>query len=170
MNGDGIPDRADLRLLSLLQEDIPLIPRPWDSIATRAGLSPQETLSRISSLHEGKVIRSVSPILESQRLGLRASSLVAFRVPRERVSEVASVISSFSEVSHNFCRDHPYSIWFTISAETPDRLLRVIRNIQEECGISDTDLLNLPTVRRLKIDLHIPFEQDLPPEVPSHGY
>jgi siroheme decarboxylase len=169
MTGYPVPDPVDLALLEILQEDLPLVSRPWDQIAARAGISPDEVLSRIQRLHDAGIVLSVSPILESGRLGLHAATLVALRVPEGRVQEVACIISSYREVSHNYQRDHPFSIWFTLSAEDPGRLARLIADIREKTGVSDQDILNLPTVQKLKIDLRFSFAAGKTTEASPHG-
>ena len=40
----------------------------------------------------------------------------------DNVRKVAAIISSCPEVSHNFRRDHYYTLWFTISAENDERV------------------------------------------------
>jgi siroheme decarboxylase len=169
MNGTDVPDRVDLELLEILQEDIPLVSRPWDILAARVGISPEEVLCRVERLQAAGIVLSVSPILESRHLGLHAATLVALRVPGERVHEVANIVSSYREVSHNYQRDHPYSIWFTLSAESPEQLARVLRDIHDRTGIADGDILNLPTVQKFKIDLRFSFIPENTPEVPTHG-
>jgi len=169
MNGSRCPDSTDLLLLSILQEEIPLTSRPFDAIAARAGIGPAETLRRIQRLQEAGIIRSLSPVLESRRLGIGAATLVALRVPEERISAVAGIVSSFAEVSHNYRRDHPYAIWFTLAAGTPDELGRVLRTIRERTGVPEEDVLELPTVRQLKIDLRFPFPVTSRPEEARHG-
>ncbi len=169
MSGDRVLDRVDLDLLEILQEDLPLVSRPWDCIAAHLGISPYEVLSRIEKLQEAGIVLSISPILESRNLGLPVATLVALRVPAERVREVAGIVSSFREVSHNYRRDHQFSIWFTVSAESPDCLARVLAEIQEKTGIPDHDILNLPTVQKFKIDLRFSFSPRKTPEVISRG-
>jgi siroheme decarboxylase len=169
MTGSQAPDRVDLGLLEILQEEIPLVSRPWDQIAARAGISPEEALYRIQRLQDAGIVLSVSPILESGRLGLHAATLVALRVPDERVQEVADIISSYREVSHNYQRDHPFAIWFTLSAENPGCLTRLIADIRERTGVADQDILNLPTVQKLKIDLRFSFTGKKTTEEYHHG-
>jgi DNA-binding Lrp family transcriptional regulator len=157
MPAEPIPDRTDLRLLEILQDDFPLISRPWDVIAGRLGITPEEVTVRLQTLQEARIVLGIAPVLESRHMGLHATTLVALRVPEERIQDIAGIISAYPEVSHNYRRDHPYAIWFTVSAQTPEHLYRVLADIRERTGIPDADILNLPTVRKLKIDLRFPF-------------
>ena len=96
-------------------------------------------------------------MLESRHLGLHAATLVALHVPENRVDEIAAIISSYPEVSHNFRRDHYYTLWFTISGKNEEAIQSVLAEILRRTGIPDTDVLNLPTVKKLKVDVRFSF-------------
>ncbi len=168
MNGSQ-PDPDDLRLLEILQDGIPIISNPWQEIAGRLGMSDDEVIRRVTRLTGERIILGISPVIEPRRLGLTAATLVALRVPDDRVDETAAIISSYREVSHNFRRDHAYPIWFTLTAQTGEQLGAVLADILRRTGTSPDDILNLPTVRKLKIDLRFPISSQKRSEVSSHG-
>ncbi len=157
MNGSGLPDQADLAILNVLQDDLPLVSRPWKAIAERLGIAETEILSRMNRLGKAGIIRGISPVLESRHLGLHAATLVALHVPEERVDEIAAIISSYPEVSHNFQRDHHYSLWFTIASQNGEGIHRVLDEILQRTGIPALEALNLPTVKKIKIDVRFSF-------------
>jgi DNA-binding Lrp family transcriptional regulator len=103
------------------------------------------------------IIRGISPVLESRSLGLHAATLVALHVPEQRLDEIATVISSYEEVSHNFQRDHYYSLWFTITAQNEEGIHSVLNEILKRTGIMASDVLNLPTTKKIKIDVRFSF-------------
>ena len=111
----------------------------------------------MKKLAEAGIIRGISPVLESRSLGLHAATLVALRVPEERLDEVATLVSSYPSVSHHFQREHEYSLWFTIAAKDEAGVHAVLDEILERSGIPTSDMLNLPTVRRIKIDVRFSF-------------
>jgi DNA-binding Lrp family transcriptional regulator len=152
-----VPDQTDLAILNALQDDLPLVSRPWNAIADRLGITVTEMLARIKRLEKAGIIRGISPVLESRRLGLHAATLVAIHVPEERADEIAAIISSYPEVSHNFKRDHYYSLWFTIAAKNEDGIRRVLGEMLQRTGIPDSDALDLPTVKKIKIDVRFSF-------------
>jgi DNA-binding Lrp family transcriptional regulator len=146
-----------MAILNVLQEDLPLVSRPWNTIAGRLGITETEILSRMQRLEEAGIIRGISPVLESRHLGLYAATLVALLVPEERVDDIAAIISRYPEVSHNFRRDHSYSLWFTITAQSREEIQRVLHEILDRTGISASDALDLPTVKKIKIDVRFSF-------------
>ena len=157
MSGFSLPDETDLAILNALQDDLPLVSRPWKAIAERLGIAETDMISRMKTLKDTGIIRGISPVLESRSLGLHAATLVALHVPEQRLDEIAAVISSYQEVSHNFQRDHYYSLWFTITAQNEEGINSVLDEILKRTGIPASDVLNLPTIKKIKIDVRFSF-------------
>ncbi len=131
-------------------------------------MTEPEIIGRMNRLKDAGIIRGVSPVLESSHLGLHAATLVALHVPGERMDEVAALISRYTEVSHNFQRDHYYSLWFTIAAQNEEGIRTVLDQILLRTGIPASDVLDLPTVKKIKIDVRFSFLPAHYEEVP-HG-
>jgi DNA-binding Lrp family transcriptional regulator len=146
-----------MHILDALQSDIPLVPRPFTTISERLGIPEQELLDRLKLLQENGIVRGISPTLESRHMGLSAATLIALHVPDEKVHEIAAIISSYPEVSHNFMRDHYYTLWFTLSGKNEEDLQHVLTEILQRTGVPNTDVLDLPTVRKLKVDVRFSF-------------
>lgn len=151
------PDETDRIILDALQDDLPLVSRPWKAIADRLGIPETEMLARMEKMEAQEIIRGISPVLESRSLGLHAATLVALRVPGERLDEVAAIVSSYPEVSHNFRRDHAWSLWFTIAGRDEKSIRGILEDILERTGIPARDALDLPTLRRIKINVRFSF-------------
>ena len=163
------PDETDRIILDALQDDLPLVSRPWKAIADRLGIPETEMLARMEKMEAQEIIRGISPVLESRSLGLHAATLVALRVPGERLDEVAAIVSSYPEVSHNFRRDHAWSLWFTIAGQDERSLQEILHEILERTGIPARDAIDLPTINRIKIDVRFSFLPEKHPVIP-HGY
>ncbi len=154
----GTPaDELDLRILDALQRDIPLVPRPWEAVAALLDIPEAELLERLERMSREGIVRGISPIIESRLLGITTATLVALPVPEEHIREVADIISRYTDVSHNFQRDHQYSLWFTLSAKDEKTLHEVLQEILERTGFSRDDILDLPTVKKIKIDVRFPL-------------
>ena len=163
INPDNEVDRIDLLILDALQDDLPLVPKPWKLIADGIGISELECIKRISRLIEGDIIRNISPIFESRRFGLRAGTLIALSVPEDQVYQVVEIINSYPEISHNYRRDHHYNIWFTISGRNEEENDSISCEICRRAGISQENMIALPTIRSYKIDVRfscIPEEEE----------
>ncbi len=157
IDGIVILDEADKALLQTLQDDFPLTTRPWDALAERLGTTAEDVLGRIGRLKEEGVIRRIGPVLETDRVGLTARTLVLMKVPPERMDEVAGIVSGFDEVTHNYERDHEYNLWFTLITPSQKRLKEALAKILDATGVSEDNVLDLPVTGRYKIGVRYVF-------------
>ncbi|KQC12574.1 MAG: transcriptional regulator [Methanosaeta sp. SDB] len=141
-------DDLDRRLLSLIQEEFPLVKRPFLALGEMLGASEAEVIRRAERLRDLGIIRRIGPILDMRKLG-SAGVLVALPVSERRTEEVAEVVNGYQEISHNYLRpnDTDYNMWFTISA-SEKRIEEILAEIKEK---TDLDQLVLPTRRIFKI-------------------
>jgi siroheme decarboxylase len=108
--GAAVPlDATDKRLLNLMQGDFPLAPRPYQHVASAAGIAEDETLARVQRLLDDRIIRQVTPIFDTRALGYK-SMLVAAKVDAEHPWRAAKVINAHPGVSHNYLRNHDLNI------------------------------------------------------------
>ena len=137
-------------LLSLLQKQFPLSPRPYEEIAKSLGISEDEVLQRVKEQKEASIIRQISPIFDTKRLGY-SSSLVAFKMPEEKIDHAVEIINSHPGVSHNYERDHDFNIWFTL-AVAPDSKLGLEKTVALLAEKTEADdAIILPTLKMFKI-------------------
>jgi DNA-binding Lrp family transcriptional regulator len=141
-------DDTDLKILAAVQEEFPLVSRPFRALGVKLGLGEDEVMSRLEKLERDGLVRRLGPILDIRKLGL-TGVLVAVEVPEEEAQGVADVVDRYEEVSHNYLRpnDSGYNMWFTISAKE-DRIQEILTEIRSRTG---RKLLVLPTVRIFKI-------------------
>ncbi|MEH6467710.1 MAG: Lrp/AsnC family transcriptional regulator, partial [Porticoccus sp.] len=70
-----------------------------------------------------------------------AFSLCALKVPSQRFDEVAELVNSYTEVAHNYQRDHEWNMWFVLAAESEQALIEIFDQISKASGCPS---LNLP--------------------------
>src|SRR5688500_1249311 len=120
--GAAIPlDERDKRLLNLMQGRFPLEPRPYAAVAREADMTEEEVLARVEELIDERIIRQVTPIFDTRALGY-SSMLVAAKADPENPHRPAQIINSHPGVSHNYLRNHEFSLWFTIAPEPDSKL------------------------------------------------
>ncbi len=144
----------DVRLLNLIQKELPLMRRPFGDIASKLGIDEADAIDRVQRLKGAAgtpgIIRQISAIFDSRSLGY-VSSLVAAKVDENHIDEAAAEVGKHPGVSHNYRRDHPFNLWYTI-AVPPDSLLGLQKTVDElhrRSGASITRLL--PTLKVYKI-------------------
>ncbi|SNZ14203.1 Lrp/AsnC family transcriptional regulator [Hydrogenobacter hydrogenophilus] len=144
------------KILKIIQQDLPLVSRPFLTLAESVGITESELLKTIEKLVDDGVVREIAPIYDSKMLGYD-SALVAFKVPQDKLQMVADFVSSCPTVSHNYERTHPFNLWFTL-AVPPDTLSLedVVRLMAERTGT--LDYLVLRAVRTFKIGVRLDYE------------
>ena len=63
MKNPVLPDSTDLHILDALQDDIPLVRRPFAAIAQRLGIPEQVLLDRLKRLQDEGIVREYPPSL-----------------------------------------------------------------------------------------------------------
>ena len=150
-------DEFDKDLLNEIQWSFPLSPRPYHELASKMGVEPADVMGRISRLKETGIIRQLSAIFDTRRLGYK-SSLVAMRVDPDRLVEVAGIISEHPGVSHNYERNHDFNLWFTIAVPPGSSIQDEVNRFSELPGIRATRML--PTLRMFKIGVKLDMNEN----------
>jgi DNA-binding Lrp family transcriptional regulator len=162
----ALADPVDAALLGALQESIPMSRRPFAEIGRPLGLEEEDVLERIRRLKEEKIIRQISAIFDTRSLGY-ASSLVAAKVPEDRVEAAAAALNSHPGVSHNYLRNHAFNIWYTIAVPPTSRLglEGTIDVLHRVSGAESTRLL--PTLKLHKIGVRFDMGGESAPAATS---
>ncbi|BCU81230.1 transcriptional regulator [Polycladomyces abyssicola] len=146
-------DRLDQEILNLLQEGIELVERPFLAIAEKVGTTEEDVMERVRRL-KGDIVRQISAIFDTRTLGYQ-SSLVAAKIPEERLDEAAQIINDHPGVSHNYKRNHDYNLWFTI-AVPPNSRLGLEKTVDLLGEMAKVDVIRLmPTLRLFKIGVQL---------------
>ncbi|MFW6127336.1 MAG: AsnC family transcriptional regulator [Thermodesulfobacteriota bacterium] len=147
-------DDLDRAILNEIQSNFPLVARPYAEMGRRVGAGEEEVLARVQALHEAGVIRRIGANFTSRKLGY-TSTLCAARVPPENLERFAAVVNQYPGVTHNYLRQHRYNVWFTLIADSNERLGEILQEIRETTGV--TDLLSLPAKEIFKIKVDFPM-------------
>lgn len=141
-------DQIDKKLLNLVQNGLPVESRPFLTIGKKLEITEEEVINRLEKLKRETFIRRIGGIFDSKKLGY-VSTLCAISVPEERIEDVSEIINGYEEVTHNYIRNHHYNMWFTIIAQTKEKIDEVIRDIKSRAEINR--IINLPSVKLFKI-------------------
>lgn len=138
----------EFRLLNEFQRDFPLVSAPFAEIASRLGSDEATVLDRLRCLQQEGAISRVGAVFAPRAVG--ASTLAALAVPRERLDEVAALVSDCPGVNHNYEREHAYNLWFVATAADEEALAALLTDIRERTGLPP---ITLPLLEEFHIDL-----------------
>ncbi|MGD6932774.1 MAG: AsnC family transcriptional regulator [Candidatus Bathyarchaeia archaeon] len=147
-------DNTDKQILQLLQDDFPLVEHPWRELSSKTGIPENQLVTRIENLCKAGVIKKIGPIVDPSKVGYTAATLIALRVPENKIDDIATVINQYNNISHNYEREHEYNVWFTLVTKNNQELTDTLNEILQKTGLSQNDVLNLPTAQRFKINVN----------------
>jgi len=141
-------DQLTQDLLNTYQRGLPLVSKPYAVMAEQLAYSEADVLIKLIALKSDGIVTRVGPIFDHRRAG--SSLLAAMKVPPEQLKNVAEQINQYSEVNHNYGREHVYNLWFVVTAPTKLHLTEVLKNMESRTGFS---ILRLPMEKGYHIDL-----------------
>ncbi|MDJ0957231.1 MAG: hypothetical protein QNI91_10250 [Arenicellales bacterium] len=146
-------------LLNNYQQDFPLVSEPFKAIAEEIGTDVATVLNLLRQFSKSGIISRVGPVFRPNTIG--SSTLAAMSIPERQLTAIASKISAYTEVNHNYEREHEFNLWFVVNTATPQRRDAVLREIELETGFK---VLSLPLIRDYHINLgfDIDFSDCLP--------
>ena len=141
-------------ILSRIQKKFPLVAKPFEVIANELNISEDEVLKILQEEKDKNIIRQTSAIFDTKRLGYK-SSLVAFKISHDKLSDAVKIINSHPGISHNYERNHDFNVWFTL-AVAPDSILGLEKTIDILAKVTGADEhIMLPTLKLFKISVKL---------------
>ena len=138
----------DRRLLNDFQHEFPLSPTPYADMARTLGVTENAVIARLRELKQAGAISRVGAVVRPNTVGV--STLAAMAIPPAQLESVAALVSGYTEVNHNYEREHRLNLWFVATAPDAARLQTVLDNIAARSGY---EVLSFPLVEDYHIDL-----------------
>ncbi|MGI0041994.1 MAG: Lrp/AsnC family transcriptional regulator, partial [Nitrosopumilaceae archaeon] len=155
-------DALDKEILNEIQWTFPLLPQPYEEMAEKFKISDDEMMQRLVALKKIGVIRQLSAIFDTRKLGYK-SALIAMSIEPEKLDYVANQVNKHPGVSHNYERNHEYNLWFTLAVPPGSDLKTEVDRFSKLSGIKKTRLL--PTIKLFKIGVKLDMVEDEAAEV-----
>ena len=151
----------DRAIINAFQGGFPVTRRPFGPAAAALGdhgveVTGTELCERVRELDDTGVLSRFGALVNAEAIG-GAASLVAMHAPAERFDEVVETVNDFTEVAHNYEREHPHlNVWFVVSvADHPDpdkdgddRVEEVLAEIEAATG---QETYNLPKLQEFHV-------------------
>ena len=151
----------DRAIINAFQGGFPVTRQPFEPAAAALGdhgveVTGTELCERVRELDDTGVLSRFGALVNAEAIG-GAASLVAMHAPAERFDEVVETVNDFTEVAHNYEREHPHlNVWFVVSvADHPDpdkdgddRVEEVLAEIEAATG---QETYNLPKLQEFHV-------------------
>ncbi len=148
----GSLDEVDKAILNEIQSHFPIVSRPYEEVGLRVGAPEAEVIRRVRKMYDAGVIRRIGANFTSRKLGY-TSTLCAAMVPEEKLEQLVETVNRYPGVTHNYLRRHRFNVWFTLIAESQERLELILEEISRASGV---EVLSLPAQEVFKIKVDFP--------------
>lgn len=149
--GDYIPispqalSALDRAIINELQQELLLIPRPFDSMAARLGIDVNEFLERCRALQERGIIRRFGAAIRHNEVGFTANAMACWAAPPAMVEAAGREVASLPEVSHCYERKTsplwPYNLFAMIHGHAKEDCQEAADGVSRETGLEEYVLL-----------------------------
>ncbi len=139
----GEPE-AQRRLRALLEQGLPLTPRPWRTLAEQAGMAEEEVMACVRRWQADGMIKRLGLVVRHRRLGIQANAMVVWDVADARVAEVGRRLARETAVTLCYRRprrlpDWPYNLFCMIHGARRERVEAELAAIVERLGLGDLE-------------------------------
>lgn len=135
----------EIESVRLLQQDLPLQPRPFEAMAKSNGVAADELLAAAKSLLKRGYIRRYSAVVQQRKSGFGASAMGVWVVPAAAVDDVGTKMSQNKAVSHCYLRpvyeDWPYNLYTIVHGRSVDECESIINDIAIDTGVDEKQAL-----------------------------
>ncbi len=129
----------DVKLINRVQKHFPICNDPFSVIATDLDLDKAWVIQRLITLQSEGIISRFGSV--AKRKNENFSTLAALKVPLDRVNDIAHLVSSYQEITHNYLREHEYNLWFVVQSKSETKLQNTLDDLRQHM---DFPMLNLP--------------------------
>jgi DNA-binding Lrp family transcriptional regulator len=134
-------DDFDVAVIRATQGPQPVVPEPYTAPAAELGVPVERLLEHMQSMIDRRLLRRVAAILFHRRAGFSANGMGVWKVPLERIMELAPRMAAVRGISHCYQRptypDWPYSVFTMAHGRSKEECDAVLDSIAEQTGIEE---------------------------------
>jgi DNA-binding Lrp family transcriptional regulator len=145
---------ADRAIISELQQDLPVIAKPFDSMAARLSMDVDKFLSYCQNLVKRRVMRRFSASINHNKLGFMANAMTCWAMPSAMAEVAGGIMATLPEISHCYERQTSslwrYNLFAMIHANNKETCQAIIDKICSETGLDTNPLVVLFSTKEVK--------------------
>ena len=132
-------DDFDRQLIAATQGGLPLVPRPYDAVGDRLGVSGKQVRERLAQMLESGLIRRIGAVPNHYRLGFTANGMSVWDVDDALVDQLGERIGQLPGVSHCYRRPRrlpswPYNLFAMLHGRTRGEVEQQAVQLRELLG------------------------------------
>jgi DNA-binding Lrp family transcriptional regulator len=147
----------EIECVRLLQRDLPLHPRPFETLSRNSGIGADEILACARTLLSRGQMRRFGAFVQPRKSGFGATAMGVWVVPQDRADELGRKMSENKAVSHCYLRptydDWPFNLYTTVHGRSIEECESIINDLAIDTGIDEKRAL-YPTREFKKARIH----------------
>lgn len=136
---------SDKLVINEIQQDLPLVKRPFDILSARLGMDTGKFLACCRSLLKRRIVRRFGASVKHNNIGFTANAMTCWIAPPEVVEAAGRKLAALREVSHCYERKTghlwPYNLFAMIHGHTKGDCQMIADRISQEFGLDEPVLL-----------------------------
>lgn len=145
----------DRRLLTAIEDGLPLDPRPYARIAEGLGVGEETVIARLASLRQEGLIRRFGVIVRHHELGYCANAMTVWDVADEVVAETGRQVAAMPGVTLCYRRPRrlpawPYNLFCMVHGRDRATVEETVERITRNAGLAEVPRAVLFSRRRFK--------------------
>ena len=145
---------ADRPLAALLEDGLPLVPRPYDAWAQALGRTPESVLQTLQQWLDQGTVRRIGAIVRHHELGFDANAMTVFNIPEAQVDACGEALARVTGVTLAYRRERaegwPYNLYCMVHGRDRTAVRDVIARVLDHCDLAQYPHEVLFSCRRFK--------------------
>ena len=104
-------DKIDKAIVVATQAGLPLVPRPYQTIAAEVGVPAADVVTRLERMLEDGILRRVGVVPNHYALGLTRNAMTVWDVSDHEISRLGLEIGALDFVTHCYRRPRRLPLW-----------------------------------------------------------
>ncbi len=138
-------DERDVAIIRATQGPQPVVPEPYEGPARELGMPVEALLEHMQGMVERRLLRRVAAILFHRRAGFSANGMGVWKVPEDRIMDLAPRMAAVRGISHCYQRptyeDWPYSVFTMAHGRSKEECDAILDGIADMTGIDERSTL-----------------------------
>lgn len=139
------PTSLNIAIVKCIQEDLPLVQKPFGTWAESLGMQESELLTIVCDWMRHGTIRRFAAILNHRKVGFRANGMVVWNCSEDRIDRIGEILASYPEVSHCYRRpaypDWPYNLYAMIHGRSSEECEAIANRLAHATGLDNFQIL-----------------------------
>ncbi|OUJ19450.1 DNA-binding transcriptional regulator Lrp family [Methanonatronarchaeum thermophilum] len=138
-------NKKEKKVLTALQDGIPITENPYQQIAESIGMETNELLNIVKDLTKQGKVRRFGASINHYKAGKKYNAMIVWDVPNYDVDRIGRKMTEYEEVSHCYERprrkDWNYNLFTMVHGESEGETQEIAKKISKDLNLHEYELI-----------------------------